>query len=109
MTAHVFRDLDQRSVSRKQSGRVQSARLIECHLPRTQAIRKVREHGSVDRPRDAQTKVVGRGAGTATKATGGKAAITDLVAAGDKVTVSFHDMGGTLHAAEVRVTAKGAK
>jgi len=58
---------------------------------------------------DAQTKVVGRGAGTATKATGGKAAITDLVAAGDKVTVSFHDMGGTLHAAEVRVTAKGAK
>jgi Domain of unknown function (DUF5666) len=56
---------------------------------------------------DAKTKVVGRGAGTAAAAKGGKTAITDLVAAGDKVTVHFHDMGGTLHAAEVRVTAKG--
>ena len=58
---------------------------------------------------DAKTKVVGRGAGTAAAAKGGKTAITDLVAAGDKVTVHFHDMGGTLHAAEVRVTAKAAK
>ena len=58
---------------------------------------------------DSKTKVVGRGAGTATAATGGKAAITDLVATGDKVTVSFHDMGGTLHAAEVRVTQKAVK
>ena len=58
---------------------------------------------------DAKTKVVGRGAGTAAAAKGGKTAITDLVATGDKVTVHFHDMGGTLHAAEVRVTAKAAK
>jgi hypothetical protein len=58
---------------------------------------------------DAKTKVVGRGAGTAAAAKGGRTAITDLVAAGDKVTVHFHDMGGTLHAAEVRVTAKAAK
>jgi hypothetical protein len=57
---------------------------------------------------DSKTKVVGRGAGTATAKTGGKAAITDLVGTGDKVSVSFHDMGGTLHAAEVRVTAKAA-
>jgi hypothetical protein len=57
---------------------------------------------------DAKTKVVGRGAGTAAAAKGGRTAITDLVAAGDKVTVHFHDMGGTLHAAEVRVTAKAA-
>ncbi len=57
---------------------------------------------------DAKTKVIGRGAGTAAAAKGGKTAITDLVAAGDKVTVHFHDMGGTLHAAEVRVTAKAA-
>jgi hypothetical protein len=55
---------------------------------------------------DAKTKVVGRGAGTAAAAKGGKTAITDLVATGDKVSVSFHDMGGTLHAAEVRITAK---
>lgn len=57
---------------------------------------------------DTKTKVIGRGAGTAAAAKGGKTAITDLVAAGDKVTVHFHDMGGTLHAAEVRVTAKAA-
>ena len=57
---------------------------------------------------DAKTKVIGRGAGTAAAAKGGKTAITDLVMAGDKVTVHFHDMGGTLHAAEVRVTAKAA-
>ena len=58
---------------------------------------------------DAKTKVVGRGAGTAAAAKGGRTAITDLVGSGDKVTVQFHDMGGTLHAAEVRVTAKAAK
>src|SRR5262245_35767183 len=57
---------------------------------------------------DSKTKVIGRGAGTKAKAAGGKVAITDLVAAGDKVSVSFHDMGGTLHASEVRVTAKAA-
>jgi Domain of unknown function (DUF5666) len=57
---------------------------------------------------DAKTKVVGRGAGTAAAAKGGKASITDLVAMGDKVSVSFHDVGGTLHASEVRVTAKAA-
>lgn len=55
---------------------------------------------------DSKTKVVGKGAGTAAAAKGGRTAITDLIATGDKVTVSFHDMGGTLHAAEVRVTAK---
>jgi hypothetical protein len=57
---------------------------------------------------DAKTKVIGRGAGTAAAAKGGKTAITDLVATGDKVTVHFHDMSGTLHAAEVRVTAKAS-
>jgi hypothetical protein len=57
---------------------------------------------------DSKTKVIGRGAGTKSAAAGGKVSITDLVGTGDKVTVSFHDMGGTLHAAEVRVTAKGA-
>jgi len=57
---------------------------------------------------DAKTKVIGKGAGTASAAKGGKIAITDLVAAGDKVSVSFHDMGGALHASEVRVTSKGA-
>ena len=58
---------------------------------------------------DDKTRAVGKGLGTATKATGGKAPITDLVAMGDKVSVTYHDMEGTLHAATVRVTEKAAK
>jgi hypothetical protein len=55
---------------------------------------------------DAKTKVIGKGAGTAAAAKGGKIAITDLIATGDKVGVSYHEVGGTLHASEVRVTMK---
>jgi hypothetical protein len=55
---------------------------------------------------DGNTKVVGKGAGTATK--GGKVTITDLVGSGDHVSVSFHDMGGSLQASTVTVTMKGA-
>ena len=51
---------------------------------------------------DQQTKVVGRGAGTA--ASKGKVTATDLVSVGDRVSVSYHKMGDMLHAAEIRVT-----
>jgi hypothetical protein len=57
---------------------------------------------------DGSTKVVGRGAGTAAAAAGGKTAITDLVGSGDRVSVTYHTTGNTLHAAEVRVTTKAA-
>lgn len=53
---------------------------------------------------DAKTAVVGTGVGTKTKAMGGKAAITDLVTAGDAVTVSYHEDG--MHAQRVTITAK---
>ncbi|HYU79414.1 MAG TPA: DUF5666 domain-containing protein [Vicinamibacterales bacterium] len=56
---------------------------------------------------DPTTKVIGVGAGTASAAKGGRMAITDYVSTGDRVTVSYHKMGSTLHAAEVRVRAKG--
>ena len=55
---------------------------------------------------DNATKFVGKGLGT--KAKQGPLTATDAVAAGDKVRVSYHDMGGTLHAANVSVTAKAA-
>lgn len=55
---------------------------------------------------DADTKVVGRGAGTAAAARGGKTVVTDMVATGDRVSVSYHPAGATLHAAEIRVTMK---
>ena len=35
--------------------------------------------------------------------------ITDFVSTGDNVTVRYHDMGATKHAASVRVTRKAAK
>jgi hypothetical protein len=57
---------------------------------------------------DATTHAVGKGLGTATKSTGGKAPITDLIKTGEEVSVTYHDMGGTLHAASVRVVT-GAK
>ena len=57
---------------------------------------------------DGTTKVVARGAGTAAAAAGGKTAITEMVGTGDTVSVTYHQAGSVLHAAEVRVTAKGA-
>jgi hypothetical protein len=54
------------------------------------------------------TKVVGRGAGTATAAKGGRAPFTDLIAAGDRVSISYHTVGNTLHASDIRVTTKGS-
>jgi Domain of unknown function (DUF5666) len=56
---------------------------------------------------DGDTKVVGKGAGSATK--GGKVAITELVGNGDHVSVAYHTMGETLHASDVRVTTKATK
>lgn len=55
---------------------------------------------------DGTSKVIGKGVGTATAPTGGRGALAELVKAGDQVSVSYHEMGSTLHAAEVRVTVK---
>ena len=53
---------------------------------------------------DANTSVVAKGAGTKASGTpGGKIAITDVVKTGERVAVSYHEMGTTMHAAEVRV------
>jgi hypothetical protein len=56
---------------------------------------------------DPETKVIGRGAGTAASKAGGKIVITDVVGNGDHVSVSYKTEGSTLKATEVRVTAKG--
>jgi hypothetical protein len=55
---------------------------------------------------DSSTKFVGKG--LSTKSAKGPLTATDAVHDGDQVTVSYHDMGGTMHAAQVRITAKGA-
>jgi len=54
---------------------------------------------------DGSTKFVGKG--LSTKSAAGKITATDAVNMGDRVTVSYHDMGGTMHAANVRITTKG--
>jgi len=56
---------------------------------------------------NADTKVVGKGIGTATAPTGGKGKFSELVSAGDRVTVSYHKAGNALEASNVRVTTKG--
>jgi hypothetical protein len=55
---------------------------------------------------DGTTKVIGKGAGTASAAAGGKTVVTDLVSTGDHVSVTYHAAGNALHAAEIRVTTK---
>lgn len=52
---------------------------------------------------DNATKFTGKGLGTKSKAAPMMA--TDAVHEGDMVSVSYHDMGGTMHAASVRVTS----
>jgi hypothetical protein len=55
---------------------------------------------------DNTTKVVGKG--LTTKTGGAPIVITDALAANDRVRVSYHDMGGTMHASTVTVTNKAA-
>lgn len=56
---------------------------------------------------DAKTQVVGKGIGTKSRAAAGKPTIVDLLKAGDRVTVTYQDMSGTLHASKIEVTAAG--
>ena len=55
---------------------------------------------------DAATKVSAQGAGTASRAAGGRIPITDLVGKGDTVSVLYRDAGGTMNASQVRITVK---
>jgi hypothetical protein len=55
---------------------------------------------------DKDTKITAKGGSTKTaamKAEGKSTRITDFVKTGDTVRVSYHDMGATKHAADVRV------
>jgi hypothetical protein len=53
---------------------------------------------------DANTKVVGKGAGTATRGAGGAIAFSSLVGVGDTVSVDFTGSGQAMRAKEVRIT-----
>jgi Domain of unknown function (DUF5666) len=56
---------------------------------------------------DSTTKFVGKG--LSTKSGGAPMKATEAVAPHDQVRVSYHDMSGTLHAAQVSITSKAAK
>ncbi|PYR79512.1 MAG: hypothetical protein DMF86_03315 [Acidobacteria bacterium] len=61
---------------------------------------------------DSKTNVTASGASHKTEAMKSEkkaTQITDFVSTGDNVTVRYHDMGATKHAASVRVTRKAAK
>ena len=53
---------------------------------------------------DKDTRVLAKGAGTATTAAGGSIAFTKLVAVGDTVSVSYAGAGPAMRATEVRIT-----
>ena len=53
---------------------------------------------------DKATRVVAKGAGTATQAAGGSIAFTKLVGVGDTVSVSYAGTGAAMRATEVRIT-----
>lgn len=57
---------------------------------------------------DSNTKVIAKGAGTMAAKRGGRAPLTELLASGDNVSVSYHKTGDTLHASDVRVVLKAA-
>ena len=56
---------------------------------------------------DSTTKFVGKG--LSTKSGGAPMKATDAVAPHDQVRVSYHDVNGTMHAAQVSITSKAAK
>ena len=61
---------------------------------------------------DKDTEVTAKGATTkslALKADGKSSVLTDFVKVGDRVSVSYHDMGKMKHAASINVTAQAPK
>lgn len=58
---------------------------------------------------DKDTKVLAKGAGTATQAAGGSIAFTKLVGVGDEVSVSYAGTGQGMRATEVRIAVSAAR
>jgi hypothetical protein len=58
---------------------------------------------------DSDTRVIGKGAGTIARESGGKAPITEMMSAGDSVTVSFKVADNALHAKRVAITTRASK
>ena len=55
---------------------------------------------------DSKTRVTGTGLGHKAAGSGGKMSVTDAIGMGDSVAVTYQEMGGAMHASDIRVTAK---
>ena len=53
---------------------------------------------------DAKTKVHGKGVGTKSQIKGGKPTIPNLLKEGDRVSVTYQQMGAMMHAVSIEVT-----
>jgi hypothetical protein len=58
---------------------------------------------------DSTTKIVAEGAGTAAAKSGGKLVLSEHIGPGDRVTITYHAQGTTLHATEIRVRQRAKK
>jgi hypothetical protein len=58
---------------------------------------------------DNTTKIVAEGAGTAAAKSGGKLVLSEHIGPGDRVTITYHPQGTTLHATEIRVRQRAKK
>jgi Domain of unknown function (DUF5666) len=58
---------------------------------------------------DNTTKIVAEGAGTAASKSGGKLVLSEHIGPGDRVTITYHPQGTTLHATEIRVRQRAKK
>ena len=55
---------------------------------------------------DGETKVIGKGLSTKKMEKGKKLTASEAMSMGDQVAVTYHDMSGSMHAAEVKVLSK---
>jgi hypothetical protein len=55
---------------------------------------------------DNDTKFVGKGLSTKSASKQGKLTATEAVGVNDRVAVTYHDMGGMMHAADVKILNK---
>lgn len=55
---------------------------------------------------DGHTDFYAKGASTKTAAAGGRVPFADLVSEGDRVSISYHELDGVMHAQDVRVSSR---
>ena len=99
------RALSIRSIASAGSGGGEAAKNVQGKVKSISGSRLILDQGGRDMTFtiDRETDVLARGATRATKQAGGSIPITDIVHAGDIVTVQYRDVNGSMKAFEVQV------